>query len=150
MKTCTFFGNHDCGDEIKWELLSTIEDCIAFEDVAFFYVGNNGNFDRMVIALLRKLKDKYPHITYEIVLAYHPSLERRGEYTPDESVVPDGIEKLPKRYAIAYRNDWMLKKAEYVICYMRNKYGSAFKYVEKAARAGKKILCISGDESRTF
>ena len=142
MKTCTFFGNRDCGEEIRQELLSVIENCIVSRNVTRFYVGHNGNFDKMAISLLRQLKNKYPYIGYAVVLAYHPSLTKTVVYGENESIIPDGIEKVPLRYAIAHRNDWMLKNSECVVCCIQNKYGSAFKYVEKAARAGKEIFCV--------
>ena len=142
MKTCTFFGNRDCKDEIKHELLSVIEDCIVSQDVGRFYVGNNGNFDKIAISLLRQLKNKYPHIVYEIVLAYHPSSREADGYGEGESIFPDGIERAPRRYAITYRNNWMLKRSECVICYIRNKYGSSYQYATKAERSGKEMFYI--------
>lgn len=101
----------------------------------------------MVISLLRQIKNKYPHIVYEIVLAYHPLPQERGEYAEEESIFPDGIERVPKRYAIAYRNEWMLGQSECVICCVQNKYGCAFTYVTKAVRAGKEMFYVGGSPS---
>lgn len=94
-----------------------------------FYVGNNGEFDAMVLRQLRDLSKTYP-ITYHVVLAYMPEKQREFDTIDySETILPDGIETVPKRFAIDYRNRWMIKQSDYVVTYITNDIGSgAAKY----------------------
>lgn len=55
-KVCTFFGHADSPTNIKKEIQKVIEDLILQKGVNTFYVGTNGNFDRMVQSVLIDLK----------------------------------------------------------------------------------------------
>lgn len=60
MNTCTFFGHRDSPTNIENILRSTIEHLIIKNRVSSFYVGDSGNFDRMVLGVLKGLKVKIP------------------------------------------------------------------------------------------
>ena len=68
--TCTFFGHRDTSWEIEEKLKQVILDLITNKGVNRFLVGYQGNFDKIAIHLLKKLKQAQPQITFEIVLAY--------------------------------------------------------------------------------
>lgn len=75
-------------------LRETLVELIEHKGVDKFYVGNQGLFDEIVSAELRKLKQIYPHIQYSIVLAYFP----RDGFSADQdnTMLPEGIETVPK------------------------------------------------------
>lgn len=73
MKTCIFFGHRDAPVTVKPRLMSCVESLIVEHGVTKFYVGNQGNFDRMAKSVLQTLQKKYAYIIYYIVLAYFPS-----------------------------------------------------------------------------
>lgn len=77
MKCCTFFGHRQCPQRIEPMLLQTVEELISKRGVTLFYVGGQGEFDRTVQRVLKKMREKYPHIEWYEVLAYHP--EKRSE-----------------------------------------------------------------------
>lgn len=137
--TCTFFGHRDCPLETAASLRAAIEDLIVRQHVSVFYVGNQGAFDRLAISALTFMKNKYPYISCYVVLAYMP-LGRREPDTVLPTLFPDGIEKAPKRFAICYRNDWMLSHADIVVTYIRRHGGGAAHYAEKAEQQGKVII----------
>ncbi len=72
MRICTFFGHKDTPETIKPALRAMLIDLIENHGVQSFYVGNNGQFDGMVVNLLKELKETHAHIDYTIVLAYMP------------------------------------------------------------------------------
>lgn len=72
--TCTFFGHRDTPKEKEPILKSTLADLIENKGVDTFYVGNNGNFDKMVCSALSGLSVLYPIKVY-IVLACLPKNE---------------------------------------------------------------------------
>ena len=55
MKSCTFFGHRDCPETIKPKIHTAVVDLIENHGVTMFYVGNQGNFDRMVRSVLKEV-----------------------------------------------------------------------------------------------
>lgn len=139
---CTFFGHHDCPASIKLKLYEAIKTQIE-QGTTKFYVGNNGTFDALVLSCLRELKQKYEEIDYAVVLAYIPS--KNAFYLPNETVFPEKIELVPKRFAIDYRNRWMTECANVIIAYIDHFWGRAAKYVKIAKNKGVKIINIFGN-----
>ena len=92
------------------------------------------------MAALRKLKLKYPHINYNVVLAYMPAeKEMWSPYEYGETMLPGGIESVHPRYAVSWRNKWMVNESDMVICYITHGWGGAAKYVELAEKKGKRV-----------
>ena len=58
---------------------------------------------------------------------------------------PEGLEAVPKRFAISLRNDWMLKQSQIVVCYVWHSMGGSGKFVEKAERQGKRIINLANN-----
>lgn len=133
---CTFFGHRDCLYDVMIELKEVIIDLIENKKVDIFYIGNHGNFDLYVYQALKELKIFYPHIKYYVVLAYMPS-----ENDLENTLLPEGIECVPKRYAISYRNKWMVNNCDYVVSYLTRNFGGAYKFASMARRKNK--ICIN-------
>ena len=141
--TCTFFGHRDCPDSIKPKLRETLVRLITEEGVDRFLVGNHGSFDALVYSVLCELRNIYPHITVSVVLAYMPTEEIADKYGSD-TILPEGIEAVPKRYAISWRNKWMIDRSDYVVTYVTRSFGGAAKFAEQAMRIGKIIVDVAG------
>ena len=78
-------------------------------------------------------------LTYSIVLAYMPDEKTAGRYG-DDTLYPDGLETVPKRFAISKRNEWMVRHSDYMICYVYKITGSAVKVREMAQKRGVKVV----------
>ena len=142
MQSCTFFGHRECPDSIKPKLRPVMIDLINNHDVDMFYVGNQGQFDAIVRGVLRELKKEYPQINYAVVLAYMPG--KRTEYDDySDTMLPEGIESVHPRYAISWRNNWMLQQSDYVVTYITHSWGGAVQYADKARRQKKIVINIS-------
>jgi hypothetical protein len=138
---CTFFGHKDTPKEIEPTLMSTLIDLIENKNVNVFYVGNNGNFDVMVRHQLEDLSHTYP-ITYSVVLAYIPTKKSEcDDFT--NTIIPEGIETSPKRFAISYRNKWMIGQSDVVVTYVTHTYGGAWQFKALAERQGKMVIELS-------
>ena len=137
--TCTFFGHRDTPKETEPALRLTLIDLIENKNATVFYVGNHGKFDVMVRRQLEDLSKIYP-IKYYIVLAYMPGKNDK----PDEhSILPEGIETVPRRFAINYRNKWMLGKSDIVVTYVTRKFGGAWKFKQMAEKKRKTTINLS-------
>ena len=137
MKVCTFFGHRDCPTSIKPHLRSVLIDLIDNHDIDTFYLGNQGNFDRLAYTVLHELSQKYSNIKYTIVFAYLPSSP--SLFSATNTLLPEGIENIPPRFAVVRRNNWMLDKADLVVSYVDYSYGGAAKFTD-IARQKKKIV----------
>ena len=139
--TVTFFGHKDTPKEIEPTLRTTLVDLIKNHGATEFYVGNNGNFDTMVRRQLENLSQTYP-ITYNVVLAYLPT--KKSEYDNYiNTIYPEGIETVPKRFAISYRNKWMIGQSDVVVTYVTHSFGGAAQFKEMAEKQGKTVIELS-------
>ena len=136
--TATFFGHKDTPKKIEPTLRSTLIDLIENKNVNVFYVGNNGNFDTMVHRQLEDLSQTYP-ITYSVVLAYLPT-EKNKYDDLTHTIYPEGLETVPKRFAISWRNKWMIQQSDFVVTYVTHTYGGAAQFKEMAVRQGKAVI----------
>ena len=107
-KVC-FLGHSDTPWSVQPKLREVILDLIDNEGANEFYVGNHGNFDRMAIAVLSELSETRAFRFY-VVLAYLPAEKENPR--ADHTILPDGIENIPPRFAIHYRNKFMLEAAD--------------------------------------
>ncbi|MBQ3150574.1 MAG: hypothetical protein IJB86_04945 [Clostridia bacterium] len=139
---CTFFGHRNTPKEIESTLRLTLIDLIENKNATVFYVGNHGCFDAMVRRQLAALSKHYP-IKYYIVLAYMPGQKHLFDKIDEHTILPEGIENVPYRYAIDYRNRWMLKKSDIVVTYVTHSFGGAWQYRESALKQGKIIISLS-------
>ncbi len=138
---CTFFGNRDASETIQPDLETVLRNLIEQHGVTRFYVGHQGNFDRMVENTLKSLLKEYPHICHFVVLAYFPVDNRTdnlNDYT--STIFPDGLEKTPPKFAIDKRNRWMIRQSDFVVTYVQNPFGGAGKYKALAERKGLTVI----------
>ena len=142
--TCTFFGHRDCPSEIQSQLREVLVALIENQSVDTFYVGNKGAFDRMVRSTLRELMKKHPHINYSVVLERIPG--KSGVESPEDdsdTLLPDGIERVPPRFAISWRNKWMLRQSDFVVTYVTHSWGGAAQFAELAKRQKKTVINLA-------
>lgn len=134
---CAFFGHRDAPSELRGTLRETVVKLIEERDVTEFYMGNNGNFDRMALFVLKELSEMHPQIDYYVVYAYLP--QKDGEdFT--HTLYPEGIEAVPRRFAIDHRNRWMVGQANIVVAYVKRSFGGAVKFVDMAERRGREVI----------
>ena len=138
-KTCCFFGHREVMHNIRDKLTAIIEKLITEDSVTEFYVGHQGQFDGMVYSVLKELKAKYSQIRYTVVLAYMPD-ELIKEVYGEDTLFPDGMESVPKKFAISKRNDWMIQQSEFAVCYVHKITGGAAKFREKAEKKELRII----------
>ena len=143
---CSFFGHKDSPQFLYTKIKDAIEYLISQRNADSFLVGNQGNFDSMVLKALRELKQVYPHICYNVVLAYMPSQKQEYKlYDTSETFLPEGIETVPKRYAISWRNKRMLQESDVILGYITHSWGGASQSIAYAGRQGKEIINLFKD-----
>ena len=144
MPACTFFGHRDCPGSVRPRLRETLVDLIENHAVDMFYVGRQGAFDAMVRSVLKELILEYPHIRYAVVLEHIPG--KRNDSDPrdySDTMLPEGIENVPPRFAIPWRNKWMIKQSDYVVTYITHSWGGAAQFAELAERQKKTVINLT-------
>lgn len=142
-KVCTFFGHRECPDSIRPELKRCLTELIECSGADTFYVGNQGAFDSMVHGALNELHEQYPYIRCTVVLAYMPQGPSASVWSFPDTLLPAGIESVPRRYAIDRRNRWMLDHADIVVTYVTHSWGGAAKFAEIATRQKKRVINLA-------
>ena len=77
------------------------------------------------------------------MLAYMPKPELRYYDDYGDTVFPEEVADSLPRLAIAKRNEWMLKRSDIVVTYVKRVFGGAFKYKQKAIKKGKFVIQIN-------
>ena len=141
-KVC-FFGHSDTPWSVQPKLREVILDLIDNQGADEFYVGNHGNFDRMALSVLSELSETRAFRFY-VVLAYLPAEKEKPR--ADHTILPDLIEKIeniPPRFAINYRNKFMVEAADIVVTYVQHSWGGAAKFKLLAEKKNRRIIEIS-------
>ena len=139
MFSCTFLGHRDCPDFVESKLVSAIEEIIAGAGVDTFYVGTEGRFDYLAYMALCKLEKLYP-IRVWVVPPYLNQTGKTLYYDSQKTVFPDCLTTTPPRFAIQKRNEFLLQKADFFICYLEVPYSNTYIFVKKAKKRNLKII----------
>lgn len=140
-----FFGHKDTPSAVKPLLEQTVQRLIEENEEITFLVGTHGAFDLMVQSVLGQAARKYSQITCRIVLSYIPVKKKDEQYSLP-TLVPEGIESVPKRFAISFSNNYMVNECDTVVCYITHDWGGATQFVEKAKKKGKVIINLADRE----
>ena len=141
-KVC-FFGHSDAPWSVQPKLREVILDLIDNEEADEFYVGTHGKFDRMVASVLSELSETRAFRFY-VVLAYLPAEKEKTRTEHD--ILPDlseKIENIPPRFAINYRNKFMLEAADIVVTYVKHSWGGAAKFKRLAEKKSRRVIELS-------
>lgn len=134
---CAFFGNRYITEDIEEILRDKIREMITVYGVDIFYVGTHGKFDFFVRNALKEMSKEFECIKYYTVLSRVPTRDNGYE----NPILPDGIEMAPARAGIVFRNNWMLKKADYVVAYVKYRGASESAHlIELADKQGKIVF----------
>lgn len=139
--SCCFFGHRDCPDSIKSKLKKCVLELIEENNVRCFYVGNQGRFDQLVISVLKEIVLTNPNVNCYVVLAYLPN--NKSDSMNLVTIYPEGLELVPKRYCISWRNNWLIQHSDCVICYVTHSTGGAAKFVKTAERKSRKVFNLA-------
>lgn len=140
-KRCFFIGHREAPDALLPAIQSTVEKVITEYGVNEFVVGHYGNFDRLAMSAVVTAKHNHPRISLLMLLPYHPSESPVLLPTGfDGTYYPDGMEAVPRRYAISRANRCAVDAADCLIAYAIHPASNARKLVEYACRREKKGL----------
>ncbi len=138
-KVCAFFGHREIWRDISKPLQQAVRTAIA-KGATVFWVGGYGAFDSYAAGCVRQLKKEYPQISLHLILAYLPTKKDPIADGYDSTIYPEGLELVPKQFAISRRNRWIVNHCDMVIGYIDHCYGGAYAACLLAKRMGKTLL----------
>jgi len=131
--TCCFFGHRDTPSDVYPIVVAAIKKLVVEQDVQTFYVGSHGNFDRITTSAVREVKVQHPEIELLFVTPYlSPDKTRYEGYGYDGIIFPEGLELVPKKYAILRRNRIVVDMSDFIIASVGYSWGGAAKALEYA------------------
>ncbi len=144
----TFCGHADFRPTYNYEqqMLAFLEEKVGDEPAEMF-LGGYGSFDNFAYRCCKQYKMSHPRISLVFVTPYlsFEYLDRRlgSEKARYDSVLYPEIENKPMKFAITYRNRYMVEKADYVVAYVAHKRGGAYAAYQHAKRKGKEIFNLA-------
>lgn len=138
-KTCFFVGNRHAPSSIEQQLTKVVEQHIVEYNVTIFIVGHYGSFDSLVAKVLKEIKKRYPHIELYLLSPYALNRNSNVPVGFNGTFYPEGLETVPKPFAIVQANRYMIQNSNFLITYC-HKAGNTRNFVEYAQRREKKGL----------
>ena len=94
-----------------------------------------------------RLKAEYPGIETVFVTPYLTVSNQRQinellHFDLYDTVLYPPLERVPPRFSISKRNEWMMSQADLIIAYVDHNYGGAYKSLQVAKRKSKRIINI--------
>ena len=144
LKSCFFIGHREADERLLPTLVNAIERLVVSEDVTCFYVGGYGGFDRITATAVKQVKQRYPEITLMLVLPYHPA-DRPVEapHGFDGTYYPEGMETVPRKFAIVQANKRMVDNVDWLVAYVRHGASNSRKILEYAQKQGVSYININ-------
>ena len=144
----TFTGHADFVGTKKLEekILAFLEETVG-NSTAELFLGGYGGFDQFAFECCKKYKENHRNISLVLVTPYITIEYQRNhlEYakTRYDSIIYPEIEDKPKRFAIVYRNKYMVEMADYIVAYVSHGWGGAYSMYNYAKRKGKTIINLA-------
>ena len=130
-----FFGHADYqeneGD--KERVLQRIKGLAKGEEVVF-YLGGYGKFDEFAFSCAKEYKKRYFNARLCLITAYPDRLPRNLEYrkTEYDEIIYPALEKVPLKYAIIKRNEWIVEKSNFIFAFLQVHYGGTYRAIKHA------------------
>lgn len=111
------------------------------------YLGGYGDFDELAYNCCKKYQADHPGFSLVFITPYITEDYQKNhlEYIKDryDGIIYPEIEDKPLKFAISYRNRWMVEKADYIICGILCECGGAYKAYFYAKTKNKPIFNIT-------
>ena len=137
----TFCGHRRISDpsSVVNSLKKVVTDLIS-EGATEFYLGGYGEFDAFAARIVFEMKATHPGITSTLILAY---LNQNFDSNYYDGTVYPPLEAVPKKFAIARRNEWMVDQADVIVAYVTHDFGGAVAMLRYAKRKKKLIISLA-------
>jgi uncharacterized phage-like protein YoqJ len=131
--------------EYEEKIHSVLENIVGKQS-AYMYLGGYGEFDEFAYECCKNFKKTHNAVSLVFITPYITMeyQKNRLEYEKNkyDIILYPEIENKPLRFAISYRNKWMVDKSDYVICAIEHTWGGAYKTYRYAMTKKKNVINI--------
>ena len=127
---------------VENQILQLLEKIVG-ESKVEFYLGGYGNFDSFAYSCCKKYKQNHPNSTLVFVTPYLSETYLKERESLYDKITYPNIEGKSLKYAISYRNEYMVDVSDFIISYVKHDYGGAYKAISSAKRKGKVIYNLA-------
>ena len=144
----TFCGHSQFTKSIECEqkLLKFLHEKVGTQQ-ADMYLGGYGGFDNFAYECCKKYQKTHPNVSLVFITPYltieYQQTRLQFAQMKYDSILYPNIEDKPKRYAITYRNRYMVEQADYIVAYITHDWGRAYTTYQYAQRKGKEIFNLA-------
>lgn len=122
-----------------------LSELIKSENNITFYCGGYGYFDNLCASICKELQSekgriKIAFITPYITIEYQSKIQGLLNSGMYDCVIYPPIEKVPLKFAISKRNEWMISQSDLVVAFVKRTYGGAYKSLQFANRKKKNVI----------
>lgn len=132
-------------EESETKILDFLEDRVG-DSRAEVYLGGYGSFDDFAYDCCKKYKQTHPKMSLVFITPYMTMEYQKShldyQRTRYDDIIYPEIENKPLKFAITYRNRWMVDKADLVVAFVEHAWGGAYATYKYAKRKGKFIFNI--------
>ncbi len=144
----TFIGHSvlPADHDLYHKLRKLILELVQKEEKISFYCGGYGEFDALCVKVCRELKPELPCSETVYVTPYLKENERMRWYMDGgqyDTVIYPPLERVPYKYAIVKRNQWMVDRADLIFSYVTVSWGGAAGTLTYAKRQKKRIVDLA-------
>ena len=137
----TFCGHSDFqgSEELKQRMLQFLTHHVG-DRQAVLYFGGYGAFDRFAHRCAQAYKVTHPNMKLILITPYLKVHKSDCGY--DETIYPP-LEHIPRRLAIIYRNQWMVRQADMIVAFVDHTWGGAYQVLCYARKQRKLIFDLA-------
>lgn len=151
--TVSFFGHRyvERGSEIENCLDKLLHDIITQKEYIDFLIGQDGEFDLLASAAVRRAVRSYGcgNTHFTLVLPYMKAGYRDNEQNYldyyDEVEICSASAGVHPKSAIQVRNRSIVDRSDLVICCIQHISGGAYKTIQYAEKQGKRIVNLANE-----
>ena len=133
-------------EEDEQKILAFLEQKVG-DQPADMYLGGYGEFDSFAYDCCKKYKAEHQNVSLVFVTPYMTVDYQKNHLDCQKArydfILYPEIEDKPKRYAITYRNRFMIEKADFVVAYVSHDWGGAYTAYKYAKRKGKEVFNLA-------
>ena len=148
--TVAFFGHRRIEnlDEIDAKLMPILERLITKYDYVDFLIGRSGEFDVYVASVIKRARWAYGVDNSDLILVLPYEVADIEDYWQyyDCVRIPDCLEGVHPKAAMAKRNRWMVEQADLVIVNVEREQGGAYRAERYAEKLGVPVVNLADDE----
>lgn len=150
--SCCFTGHrvmYSADADIEARLICELETLINSHGVAFFYAGGALGFDTLAAECVLGLKGKYPFIRLCLAL---PCKNQDAKWQSAEKLKykdilqrADSVHYVSEEYTedcMRKRNDYMVRRSRYCVCYLRHSGGGTYYTVNRAKTMERELIML--------